>query len=62
MKGNHITARILEGLAQARRGEFVSEKEMKLFFARCSEPTVDASRVNECAHRSAAVDEGKYDC
>lgn len=33
-----ITARIQEGLAQAQRGEFVSDDEMEAFFARYSEP------------------------
>jgi predicted transcriptional regulator len=33
-----ITARIQEGLAQAQRGEFVTDEEMKAFFARYTEP------------------------
>ncbi len=33
-----ITARIQEGLAQAERGEFVSDEEMEAFFARYTEP------------------------
>lgn len=33
-----ITARIQEGLAQAQRGEFVTDEEMEAFFARYSEP------------------------
>jgi predicted transcriptional regulator len=33
-----ITARIQEGLAQAQRGEFVSDEEMEAFFARYAEP------------------------
>lgn len=33
-----ISARIQEGLAQAQRGEFVSDEEMEAFFARYSEP------------------------
>ncbi|MDD2699701.1 MAG: CopG family transcriptional regulator [Sideroxydans sp.] len=33
-----ITARIQEGLAQAQRGEFVSDDEMEAFFARYTEP------------------------
>ena len=32
-----ISARIQEGLAQAQRGEFVSDEEMEAFFARYSE-------------------------
>jgi len=32
-----ITARIQEGLAQAQRGEFVTDKEMEAFFARYTE-------------------------
>ncbi|MDP1593266.1 MAG: CopG family transcriptional regulator [Gallionella sp.] len=35
-----ITARIQEGLAQAMRGEFVSDEEMEVFFARYTEPQV----------------------
>ena len=34
-----ITARIQEGLAQAQRGEFVTDEEMEAFFARHTEPT-----------------------
>ena len=33
-----ISARIQEGLAQAQRGEFVSDEDMEAFFARHSEP------------------------
>lgn len=33
-----ITARIQEGLAQAERGEFVTDEEMEAFFARYTEP------------------------
>ena len=33
-----ISARIQEGLAQAQRGEFVSDEDMEAFFARYSEP------------------------
>ena len=33
-----ITARIQEGLAQAQRGEFVTDEEMEAFFARHTEP------------------------
>lgn len=33
-----IAARIQEGLAQAQRGEFVSDEDMEAFFARYSEP------------------------
>ena len=33
-----ITARIQEGLAQAQRGEFVTNEEMEAFFARYTEP------------------------
>jgi len=33
-----ISARIQEGLAQAQRGEFVSDEEMEAFFARYTEP------------------------
>ncbi|MFZ3018079.1 MAG: CopG family transcriptional regulator [Gallionella sp.] len=33
-----ISARIQEGLAQAQRGEFVTDEEMEAFFARYSEP------------------------
>ena len=32
-----ITAQIQEGLAQAQRGEFVSNEEMEAFFARYAE-------------------------
>jgi len=32
-----ITARIQEGLAQAQRGEFVTDEEMEAFFARYTE-------------------------
>jgi len=35
-----ITARIQEGWAQAKRGEFVSDEEMEIFFARYTEPQV----------------------
>ena len=34
----HIAARIQEGLAQAQRGEFVTDEEMEAFFARYTEP------------------------
>jgi predicted transcriptional regulator len=34
----HISARIQEGLAQAQRGEFVTDEEMEAFFARYTEP------------------------
>lgn len=34
-----ICARIQEGMAQAQRGEFVSDEEMEAFFARHSEST-----------------------
>lgn len=33
-----ITARIHEGLAQAQRGEFVTDEEMEAFFARYTQP------------------------
>ena len=33
-----ISARIQEGLAQAQRGEFVTDEEMEAFFARYTEP------------------------
>ena len=33
-----ITGRIREGLAQAQRGEFISDEEMEAFFARYTEP------------------------
>ncbi len=33
-----ITARIQEGLAQAQRGEFVTDADMEAFFARYTEP------------------------
>jgi RHH-type transcriptional regulator, rel operon repressor / antitoxin RelB len=33
-----IAARIQEGLAQAQRGEFVTDEEMEAFFARYTEP------------------------
>ena len=33
-----ITARIQVGLAQAQRGEFVSDDEMEAFFARYTQP------------------------
>lgn len=33
-----ITARIQDGLAQAQRGEFVSDEDMEAFFARYAEP------------------------
>ena len=33
-----ITAHIQEGLAQAQRGEFVTDEEMEAFFARHTEP------------------------
>ncbi len=35
---HRITARIQEGLAQAQRGEFVSDEEMEAFFARYTQP------------------------
>ena len=35
-----ITTRIQEGLAQAMRGEFVSDEDMEEFFARFTEPQV----------------------
>ncbi len=35
---HRITAHIQEGLAQAQRGEFVSDEEMEAFFARHTEP------------------------
>lgn len=34
----HIAGRIQEGLAQAQRGEFVTDEEMEAFFARYTEP------------------------
>jgi len=34
----HIIGRIQEGLAQAQRGEFVTDEEMEAFFARYTEP------------------------
>lgn len=34
----HISARIKEGLAQAQRGEFVTDEDMEAFFARYTEP------------------------
>lgn len=33
-----IAARIQEGLAQAQRGEFVTDEEMEAFFTRYTEP------------------------
>jgi predicted transcriptional regulator len=33
-----ITGRIQEGLAQAQRGEFISDEEMEAFFARYTDP------------------------
>lgn len=33
-----ITARIQEGLAQAQRGEFLTDMEIEAFFARYTEP------------------------
>jgi len=33
-----IIGRIQEGLAQAQRGEFVTDEEMEAFFARYTEP------------------------
>lgn len=33
-----ITARIQEGLAQAQRGEFLSDAELEAFFARYTQP------------------------
>jgi predicted transcriptional regulator len=33
-----IAARIQDGLAQAQRGEFVTDEEMEAFFARYAEP------------------------
>lgn len=33
-----IAGRIQEGLAQAQRGEFVTDEEMEAFFSRYSEP------------------------
>ena len=33
-----ITARIREGLAQAQRGEFVTDEEMEAFFTRYTKP------------------------
>jgi predicted transcriptional regulator len=35
---SHITARILEGMAQAQRGEFLTDEEMEAFFARYTTP------------------------
>lgn len=35
---HRITARIQEGLAQAQRGEFVSDEEMEAFFAHDTQP------------------------
>jgi len=37
---HRITARIQEGLVQARRGEFVSDEEMEVFFACHTAPQV----------------------
>ncbi len=34
----HISARIQEGLAQAQRGEFVTDEEMEAYFGRYTEP------------------------
>lgn len=35
---HRIIGRIQEGLAQAQRGEFVTDEEMEAFFARYTEP------------------------
>jgi predicted transcriptional regulator len=34
----HIIGRIQEGLAQAQRGEFLTDEEMEAFFARYTDP------------------------
>jgi len=34
----HIIGRIHEGLAQAQRGEFVTDEEMEAFFTRYTDP------------------------
>lgn len=41
-----IAARIQEGLAQAQRGEFVSDEDMNEFFARYSAP--QSTSQNHC--------------
>lgn len=51
-----ITAHIQEGLAQAQRGEFVSDEEIKAFFARCAEPEAEQAWIEECRRRAAAID------
>jgi len=35
---HRIIGRIQEGLAQAQRGEFITDEEMEAFFARYTEP------------------------
>ena len=37
---HRIIGRIQEGLAQAQRGEFVTDEEMEAFFARYTDPQV----------------------
>ena len=38
---HRIIGRIQEGLAQAQRGEFVTDEEMEAFFARYTDPKAD---------------------
>lgn len=50
-----IIGRIREGLAQAQRGEFVTDEEMGAFFTSHSEP----AWIAECEQRAAAIDRGE---
>ena len=59
MKNNNIAVRIQEGLAQAQRGEFVSDEEMETIFVRFDEPDVGVLLIGECEKRAAAIDRGE---
>jgi hypothetical protein len=58
MNNDQIIARIQEGLAQAQRGEFVSDEEMEEYFAQHTDNSVDTLWANECIRRASLIDEG----
>jgi len=58
MKNTRIKLRIREELVQTERGDFVADKEMKSFFAKCSAPSVEEQWIDECTCRCTAIDEG----
>lgn len=54
-----IATRTREGLAQAQRGEFVSEERIATFFAHFAESDVGVLLIEKCEKRSAAIDRGE---